>query len=52
MLALNYSAIAQDLMPYYKTNRPDRVKWLQWLQNACQKYFNQTWMNSLFNLEP
>ena len=52
MLALNYSAIAQDLMPYYKTNRPEKLKWLQWLQNACQKYFNQTWMNSLFNLEP
>ena len=34
MLALNYSAIYMDMMPYYREHRADRVEWLLNLYRA------------------
>lgn len=51
MLALNYSAIYLDMLPYYREHRPDRTAWLQELYGACQTRYNRINMNSLFNIE-
>ena len=51
MLALNYSAIYMDMMPYYRVHRPDRVEWLQGLYRACQNHYNNLSVNSLLNIE-
>ena len=49
MLALNYSAIYLDMLPYYREHRPDRVEWLQGLYRACQNHFSNMSLNSLNN---
>ena len=51
MLALNYSAIYMDMLPYYREHRPDKVEWLLGLYGACQSHFNRLSMNSIFNIE-
>lgn len=51
MLALNYSAIYMDMLPYYREHRPDRVEWLQGLNSACQHHYSNISMNRLFNTE-
>ena len=51
MLALNYSAIYMDMLPYYREHRLDRVEWLQGLNSACQHHYSNISMNRLFNTE-
>lgn len=48
MLALNYSAIYIDMMPYYKKHKPDRVEWLQKLYTACQNHYNILSLNNFY----
>ena len=52
MLALNYSAIYIDMLPYYQKHRPDRVEWLQNLYGACQAHYNVLSVGSFLNNEP
>ena len=52
MLALSYSAIYIDMLPYYQKNRPDRVEWLQGLYSACQRHYNMLSVGSFLNIEP
>ena len=52
MLALNYSAIYIDMLPYYQKHRPDRVEWLQKLYGACQAHYNVLSVGSFLNNEP
>ena len=52
MLALNYSAIDIDMLPYYQKHRPDRVEWLQNLYGACQAHYNVLSVGSFLNNEP
>ena len=51
MLALNYSAIYMDMMPYYREHRADRVEWLLNLYRACQNHYSNLSVNSFFNIE-
>ena len=52
MLALNYSAIYIDMLPYYQKHRPDRMEWLQNLYGACQAHYNVLSVGSFLNNEP
>ena len=52
MLALNYSAIYIDMLPYYQKHRPDRAEWLQNLYGACQAHYNVLSVGSFLNNEP
>ncbi|MBR0116231.1 MAG: hypothetical protein IJM04_03005 [Prevotella sp.] len=52
MLALNYSAIYIDMLPYYQKHRPDRVEWLQNLYGACLAHYNVLSVGSFLNNEP
>ena len=51
MLALNYSAIYMDMMPYYREHRADRVEWLLNLYRACQNHYSNLSVKSFLNIE-
>ena len=51
MLALNYSAVYTDMLPYYRKNRPERVEWLLRLNTACQNHYNSLNINSVLNID-
>ena len=51
MLALNYSAIYMEMMPYYKEHKPEKAIWLLGLYHACQSHYSTMSVNSIFNIE-
>ena len=49
MLALSYSAIYLDMLPYYREHKPDKVEWLEGLYSACQTHYNHLTLNKFYN---
>ena len=49
MLALSYSAIYLDMLPYYREHKPDKVEWLEGLYSTCQTHYYHLTLNKFYN---